>query len=68
MEDIPCEHNQRREKLKGNESELSFKWLVNVAQCGLPHVFNMELWGREQHTWDTAHTLLEEMVLGQRKQ
>lgn len=43
MEDIPCEHNQRREKLKGNESELSFKWLVNVAQCGLPHVFNMEL-------------------------
>lgn len=53
-----------------NQNAMSKDWsgrrLLPSAVCRM--CFNTEIWGREQHTWDAAHTLLEEVVLCQRKQ
>lgn len=46
--------------------DLNGCWPLPNAVCRM--CFNTEIWGREQHTWDTAHTLLEEVALCQRKQ
>lgn len=53
-----------------NQNAMSKAWSgrrpLPSAVCRM--CFNTEIWGREQHTWDAAHTLLEEVVLRQRKQ
>ena len=45
---------------------LSGWWMLLSAVCRM--YFKTELRGQEQHTWDAALTLLEEVVLRQRKQ
>lgn len=41
MCDVSQDHNQeaKKKKKKSIGYALSFKWLVNTAHCGLPHVF-----------------------------